>query len=109
MDIIHRPTSADNYSLLLKRVADELLSPQADSNRLNAAAAGLYSLCSSVTGIDEYSGHADDSDGTRLPSGEAISPEDAARCVLDYSRTSKFLRAYMPRYSKHGRGSLMPR
>ena len=91
MNIIHRPTSADGYSLLLKKIADELLSHQSEDNRLNAAA-GLYSLCSSVTGIDEYSAHADDSGGTRLPSGEAISPRDAARCVLDYSRTSKFLR-----------------
>ena len=92
MSIIHRPTSTDGYSLLLKQIADELLSQEAEDNRLNAAAAGLYSLCSSVTGIDESSDHADDSDGTRLPSGEAISPRDAARCVLDYSRTSKFLR-----------------
>ncbi|HYP01531.1 MAG TPA: hypothetical protein VER76_15180 [Pyrinomonadaceae bacterium] len=91
MNIIHRPTSADNYSFLLKEIADELLSQQAEDNRLNAAA-GLYSLCSSITGIDEYSDHADDSDGIRLPNGEAISPRDAARCVLDYSRTSKFLR-----------------
>jgi len=91
MNIIHRPTSADGYSLLLKKIADELLSHEAEDNRLNAAAAGLYSLCSSVTGIDEYSDHADDSDGTRLPSGEAISPKDAAGCVLDNSRTSKFL------------------
>ena len=92
MNIIHHPTSADEYSLLLKEIADDLLSHQADDNRLNAAAAGLYSLCSSVTGVDEYSDHADDLGGTRLPSGEAISPKDAARCVLDYRRTSKFLR-----------------
>jgi hypothetical protein len=92
MNIIHRPTSADGYSLLLKKIADDLLSHQAEDNRLNAAAAGLYSVCSSVTGIGEHSGHAGDSDGTRLPGGEAISPRDAARCVLDYGRTSKFLR-----------------
>ncbi len=85
---IHRSTSADGYSLSLKKIADELLSDQNDDKRLNAAAARLYSLCSSVTGID----NADDSDGTRLLSGEAISPNDAARCVLDYRRTSKFLR-----------------
>ena len=92
MDIIHRPASSDDYSLLLKRVADELLSPQEDDDRLSAAAAELYSLCSSVTGIDENSNHADERDEIGLPSGKAISPRDAARCVLDYSRTSKFLR-----------------
>lgn len=92
MNIIHQPISADGYSLWLKKIADELLSHQAEDSRLNAAAVGLYSLCSSVTGLDEYSDHADDSGGTRLPSGEAISPKDAARCVLDYRRTSKFLR-----------------
>ena len=92
MNIIQRPTPADGYSLLLKKIADDLLSHQAEDNRLNAAAGGLYSLCSSVTGIDEHSDHANDSDGIRLPSGEAISPRDAARCVLDFSRTSKFLR-----------------
>jgi hypothetical protein len=90
MNIIRRPTSADGYSLLLEKITDELLSHQTEDNRLNAAA-GLYSLCSSVTGIGDYSTHADDSHGTRLPSGEAISPKDAARCVLDYRRTSKFL------------------
>jgi hypothetical protein len=92
MNNIHGPTSADGYSRLLKNIADELLSPHTEDNRLNAAATELYSLCSSITGIDQYSEQADDSDGTRLQNGEAISPEDAARCVLDYSRTSKFLR-----------------
>jgi hypothetical protein len=92
MNIIHPPASADGYSLRLKKIADELLSPQAEADGLKEAAAGLYSLCASVTGIDECSDHAGDSDGSRLPSGEAISPRDAARCVLDYNRTSKFLR-----------------
>jgi hypothetical protein len=64
MNIIRRPTTADGYSLWLKKIADELLSPQTPDNRLNVAAAALYSLCSSVTGIDEDSVHADVSDGT---------------------------------------------
>lgn len=92
MSIIHPSSSADNGSLLLEEIAHLLLSHQADDDRLNAAAARLYSLCSSITGIDEYSAHADDLDAIGLPGGEAIPPRDAARCVLDYRRTSKFLR-----------------
>lgn len=71
----------------LKNIADELLSDQTADDRLSAAAAELYSLCSSLSGI-----HSDNSDATMIASGEAISPRDAARCVLDYKRTSKFLR-----------------
>ena len=88
---IHQPASADNHSPSLKRVADELLSHRGDE-RLSGAVTALYSLCSSVTGIVENSNHADDRDEIGLPSGKAISPRDAARCVLDYKRTSKFLR-----------------
>jgi hypothetical protein len=92
MNVVHRPGSADRSPLSLEEIADDLLSDQADDDRLAAAAAGLYSLCSSIAGIDEHSAHADDLDGTWLPSGEAISPRDAARCVLDFRRTSRFLR-----------------
>jgi hypothetical protein len=92
MNIIHRPATADNHSLLLKRIADDLLFQQEDDDRSGAAATDLYSLCSSVTGIDENSTHADELNETGLPNGNAISPRDAARCVLDYRRTSKFLR-----------------
>lgn len=92
MNIIHRPAIADNHSPLLKQIADDLLFQQEDDDRLAAAATHLYSLCSSVTGIDDGSIDTDDSNETRLPNGNAISPRDAARCVLDYRRTSKFLR-----------------
>ena len=92
MSVIHRPISEDDRSLRLKNIADELLSDRDDADRLGAAAAGLYSLCSSITGVGEHSAHADDADGTRLPGGEAIAPRDAGRCVLDHRRTSRFLR-----------------
>lgn len=92
MDIIRQPASADNHSFLSRQIADQLLSHQEGDERLRAAVAELYSLCSSVTGIDESSKHADDVYETGLPNGKAISPKDAARCVLDYGRTSKFLR-----------------
>jgi hypothetical protein len=84
--------SFEYHSLLLKQIADDLLFQQADDERLNAAATQLYALCSSLSGIDDASVHTDDLNETRLPNGNAISPKDAARCVLDFSRTSKFLR-----------------
>ena len=73
---------------MLTKIADDLLF-QRDEDHLSAAVTQLYSLCSSFTGIDESSICADE---TKLPNGHAISPKDAARCVVDYRRTSKFLR-----------------
>lgn len=90
MNIIHR--RADNYPRLLKQIADVLLSQPEDDDRLRAAVTELYSLCCAVTGIGENSSYADDLHETGLPSGKALSPGDAARCVLDYVRTSKLLR-----------------
>lgn len=90
MNLMQRP--ADNYSHLLKRIADELLSHHEDDDRLRAAVTEFYALCSAVTGIGENSADADDLDETGLPSGKALSPKDAARCVLDYRRTSQLLK-----------------
>lgn len=83
---------AEDYSSLLKRIADELLTDHEVDDRLRAAVTELYSLCSAVTGISENSTRADDLDDTGLPNGNALSPKDAAGCVLDYRRTSKFLK-----------------
>lgn len=93
-----RPDSI-SYVRQLKQIADELLFQESQVG-LQAAAARLYSLLSHITGIDavvDDPGHSTDiflSTGlsTGLPNGTAISPKDAAACVLDFARTSKFLR-----------------
>jgi hypothetical protein len=75
----------------LAETTDELL-VQEHPERLRAAVTRLYSLFSDLTGIGRGGEDPADSYDTLLPSGIAISPNDAARCVLDFGRTGKFLK-----------------
>lgn len=92
MKVVESRVGADVYSRLLKRIADELLVNREDDDRLSAGVAELYTLCSTVAGLVEGSTRADELFEIGLPDGKAIAPLDAARCVLDYRRTAKFLR-----------------
>lgn len=92
MDTFDQTAPAGGYSRRLKSLTDELLSSPSDRGRLRAAAAELYTLFSSVAGVGDDSTHPHDSEEIWLAGGKAISPRDAARCVLDSGRTSKFLR-----------------
>lgn len=46
MSAARRPATQGSLSHALRRIADVLLSPEADDDSLRAAAAGLYALCS---------------------------------------------------------------
>ncbi len=71
---------------------EDLLSIESDFGKLRNAANEYYANLSAISGIGDDSENGEDDEPTILKSGKAISPKDAARCVLDFARTSAFLR-----------------
>jgi hypothetical protein len=87
----HNPRADDVDFNELKHVTDVLIF-QDHPGKLREAAIGLYSLFSRIAGIDGNSDLPEDSYDILLSNGKALSLRNAAACVLDYARTSQFLR-----------------
>lgn len=73
----------------LERLARILLDEAAPPQSLSGAAEQLYRVLAHASARPEAQGL---SSPTKLSRGLALSPEDAGTCVLDASRTAKFLR-----------------
>jgi hypothetical protein len=82
---------APSYFDRLGQITDELLSED-DPGKLEEAATRLHGLFSEITGVDDNSDNPLDGEDILLPHGRAISPRDAARCALDFARTSQYLK-----------------
>jgi hypothetical protein len=76
----------------LQKLAAGILSSENDFGRQFAACRELYDFFSKLSGVSISSENADDAAQTILAGGKAISPKDAAHCVLDFARTTQFLR-----------------
>jgi predicted RNA methylase len=72
----------------LRQITDEILF-NSNSKEIEKNCNKLYDLFAEVVEIESL---AEIKTETILPQGKAISPDDAARCVIDYNRTTKFLR-----------------
>ena len=81
-----------SYPLRVKVAADTILNQRAYPHELNTAIQELASVFAELTTLDLNSTSADDTAETILSEGKALSPRDAARCLLDIARTTQFIR-----------------
>ncbi len=88
---------ADNMQIRLCEIVAQLLDRAAGIAQLHAAAQDFYDWCNAAIdrGADamhRFSVDAMHRVSTALSTGTAISPADAARCILDFMRTAQLLR-----------------
>jgi hypothetical protein len=81
----------DSLRARLGKITECLLDPESDPGQLRDAGIELHGLLSELSGVGDDSDGADDGRESRLPTGTALSPKDAARCVLDFRRTVSFM------------------
>lgn len=80
-----------NHAAQLQAINDRILTTEAPGEVFSACRS-LYDLFVELTAVSGESDAPDASSQTELSCGQALSPRDAARCVLDFARTSMFLR-----------------
>jgi hypothetical protein len=83
---------SDPWPTQLADAASVLLFGGDDDSRIGAAVASLDRLFRDITGLREDTIDPHDRSATSMHAGSALSPLDAARCLLDPRRTSIYLR-----------------
>lgn len=83
--------STDN-TVKLREITDVLLFETENYGKLLEAATALYQLLLAAAEFDGDSAQTKNGSQICLPTGKAISPTDAARCILDFARTCAFLK-----------------
>ncbi len=83
---------SDPWPTQLADAASVLLFGGDDDSRIGAAVASLDRLFRDITGLREDTVDPRDCSATSMYAGAALSPLDAARCLLDPRRTSIYLR-----------------
>ena len=89
----------------LTRITHVLLDPAAESWQLRDTVTEMHALFAKTCDMQVDSPSPEDAHETLLPTGKAISPVDAARCLLDLARTSKFLRGVGMPSTRHSDAS----
>ncbi len=77
---------------LLSKATQTILDPESFPGDLLGAVRDLQREFAQLTGVHDTSQDPADRNAITLESGTAISPQDAARCILDFARTTTFLR-----------------
>ncbi len=73
-------------------ISDSILDPSSDVEVLRQATTAFHDLCSGIVGFSDTDDDPEANRETRLDIGRALSPRDAARCILDIARTTAFIR-----------------
>jgi hypothetical protein len=77
--------------MTLEPLIDRILH-ESNPGALKAACDELYRTLGSLVGLADESTETDEIEPSHLAGGKAIAPRDAARCVLDFARTTQFMR-----------------
>ncbi len=76
----------------LKQITEEILFSGNNHGAQYTACNALFDFFIEITNISHQIENAEDEIETFLANGKAICPKNAARCVLDFARTTQFLR-----------------